>query len=172
MAGGIGLGLAGVAMAIYLYHGWRGHNKTPRTSVAAAPQRNADGQRQNGVDAAKSGPEKQPYDFYTMLPNLKVIVPMTEDGGTAPPVNEGDEISGQGIYTLQVGSYRELSDADRVKAQLALLDIEADIYTVKVSEETWHRVVIGPYHNTDKLRQITSRLRKNNVNFMVTKIRG
>jgi len=171
LVAGIGLGLAAVVSAVFLYHDMRKHNKVPRVA-AAAPASTGD-TKQNGKRAAEPAPEKPHYDFYTMLPNLKVFVPKNvENGSGSAPVNEGDEIESHGTYTLQVGSYRNLSDADRVKAQLALLGIEADIYTVKVSDETWHRVVIGPYNNSGKLRQITTRLRKNNIEFMVTKIRG
>jgi cell division protein FtsN len=167
----IGLGLAGIITAVFLYHGWRSHNKAHRAVVTAAGK--PDHGEHKNRKAAEPDKEKPHYDFYTMLPNLKVFVPETgSDSGGAIPPEEGDPLSSPGTYTLQVGSYRNLSDADRVKARLALLGIEADIYTVKVSEETWHRVVVGPYSNGNKLRRITTRLRKNNIEFMVTKIRG
>lgn len=166
-----GLGAAGIITGVYLYHGWRGHNKAPHTAVAGAVK--PEQAEHKGTKPATPEKEQPKYDFYTMLPNLKVFVPETgsDSGGVIPP-EEGDPISSPGTYTLQVGSYRNLSDADRVKARLALLGIEADIYTVKVSEETWHRVVVGPYNNPAKLRQITTRLRKNDIEFMVNKIRG
>lgn len=167
----IGLALAATMAAVFLYHGWRSHSKALHATVDVAAKTDPTEQRED--QAAEPAPEKPHYDFYTMLPNLKVFVPESGrvSGGTTPP-EEGDPINGHGTYTLQVGSYRNLSDADRVKARLALLGIEADIYTVKVSEETWHRVVVGPYSNAGKLRRITTRLRKNNIEFMVTKIRG
>ncbi len=172
MVGGIGIGLAAIVTAVFLYHNMRKHNKPPQTTTATPAETDKTTPK---TQAATAGPvpEKPHYDFYTMLPNIKVFVPKNDgDSGGSPPPGEGDTIDAHGTYTLQVGAYRNLSDADRVKARLALLGIEADIYTVKVSDEKWHRVIIGPYNNTDKLRQITSRLQKNNIHFMATKIRG
>ena len=172
MAGGIGIGLAAIVTAVFLYHNMRKHNKAPQTTVAA-PAKTDHTTSKKHTASEEPAPEKPHYDFYTMLPNIKVFIPENDsDSGGSPPPGEGDTIDDHGTYTLQVGSYRNLSDADRVKARLALLGIEADIYTVKVSDETWHRVVIGPYNNAGKLRQITTRLHKNNIKFMATKIRG
>ena len=172
MVGSIGIGLAAIVTAVFLYHNMRKHNKAPQTT-ATAPAETGKTTPKKQTASAGPAPEKPHYDFYTMLPNIKVVIPDNDgDSGGSPPPGEGDTIDDHGTYTLQVGSYRNLSDADRVKARLALLGIEADIYTVKVSDEKWHRVVIGPYNNAGKLRQITTRLRKNNIEFMVTKIRG
>ena len=45
-----------------------------------------------------------------------------------------------GIYFLQAGSYRNLSDAERVRRSLRKQGIEAKVQRVAVDTDVWHRV--------------------------------
>jgi len=77
-----------------------------------------------------------------------------------------------GTYVLQVGSFRHYSDADAFKAQLALKGFESKIQTVSIdNNNTWHRVRIGPIKEMQKLNRTRSQLRKNNLDFMLLKIK-
>ncbi|MBU0499852.1 MAG: SPOR domain-containing protein [Gammaproteobacteria bacterium] len=59
------------------------------------------------------------------------------------------EPAGAAVFMLQMGSFRNYNDADRLKASLGLLGIRADIQSVTVSgpsgQNTVHRVRGGPY---------------------------
>ena len=80
-----------------------------------------------------------------------------------------DDVTG---YVLQVGSFRDFSSADQVKAQLALLGIFADIQRVMLNEQdVRHRVRLGPYTGVDEMRDVRSRLRDNNIEFMLIELR-
>ena len=80
-----------------------------------------------------------------------------------------DDVTG---YVLQVGSFRDFSSADQVKAQLALLGIFADIQRVMLNEQDIrHRVRLGPYTSVDEMRDVRSRLRDNNIEFMLIELR-
>ena len=80
-----------------------------------------------------------------------------------------DDVSG---YVLQVGSFRDFSSADQVKAQLALLGIFADIQRVMLNEQDIrHRVRLGPYTSVDEMRDVRGRLRDNNIEFMLIELR-
>jgi cell division protein FtsN len=73
---------------------------------------------------------------------------------------------------LQVGSFRDLSEADRQKATLALIGLEADIQTVSIDgEETWHRVRLGPYQSLDALNEARGRLYENHIDTIVYKLK-
>ena len=63
-------------------------------------------------------------------------------------------------YILQAGSFRQHGQADQLKAQLALKGIQANIQTVNINNDTWHRVRIGPIRNLSKLNQTRKRLRE------------
>lgn len=54
-------------------------------------------------------------------------------------------------YIIQAGSFRQLSQAEELKAQLALSGFEASIQTFKLSpRDTRYRVFIGPFSTKDK----------------------
>ena len=111
---------------------------------------------------------KQHFDFYTILPEMEVVVPdvRNKDGQTAP-------VDKPGTYILQAGSFRSFSEADTLKAQLALLGVEAKIDTVTVNKtDTWHRVRVGPYQNLRELNKIRTRLLNNNINAILLKVNG
>ncbi|MDX1335912.1 MAG: SPOR domain-containing protein, partial [Gammaproteobacteria bacterium] len=83
--------------------------------------------------------EKPRFDFYTLLPELEVVIPegdyvveparQPKESPTSKPVAEEP-----GSYRLQAGSFKSLDEADRLKARLALLGVEASIQTVKVNK--------------------------------------
>ncbi|MDE0157293.1 MAG: SPOR domain-containing protein [Gammaproteobacteria bacterium] len=80
-----------------------------------------------------------------------------------------DDVTG---YVLQVGSFRDFSSADQVKAQLALLGIFADIQRVMLNEQDIrHRVRLGPYTSVNEMRDVRRRLRDNNIEFMLIELR-
>jgi cell division protein FtsN len=114
-------------------------------------------------------PKKSRYDFFTVLPEMEVIVPEQElekkrrqqETATAPGSN--------GSYVLQVGSFRENSDAEEMKARLALLGIMARVQTVTVNDATWHRVRVGPVSGTREADEIRRQLAENDIDSLVMK---
>lgn len=114
-------------------------------------------------------PPKTRFDFYTILPEMEIAVPDDDvtSAGKPKPVEE------PGSYILQAGAFRKLEQADRMKAELALLGVEASIQSVTIdNQSTWHRVRIGPYSDLGKLNQIRARLRDNNINAMLLRLKG
>jgi cell division septation protein DedD len=70
--------------------------------------------------------------------------------------------------TLQVGSFRRYEEADRRKAELALLGFAANVQAANVNGETWHRVKIGPMPDADA-RKLRDRLKAVGMNPMLVK---
>ncbi|MEJ2564544.1 MAG: SPOR domain-containing protein [Gammaproteobacteria bacterium] len=144
-----------------------------RTKHAPAPplgggQAPAAANREHAAVLAKPADKqsKQHFDFYTILPEMEVVVPDVRDnkGQTAP-------VDKPGTYILQAGSFRSFSEADSLKAQMALLGVEAKIDTVTVNNtDTWHRVRVGPYQDLRELNKIRTRLLNNNINGILLKI--
>ena len=121
----------------------------------------------------EASPEREPdtpkprFDFYKLLRESETIAPATQatDGSgaqqSAEPAQE---------FILQVGSFRRAQDADGLRAQLLLLNLDA--YTEQVelrNQETWHRVMVGPFENHSRMSSARSTLVSNNYNALVLK---
>ena len=74
---------------------------------------------------------------------------------------------------LQVGSFRRFEDAERLKARLALLGVQAGIQKVTTGGgETWHRVRLGPYGDLNQLDRVRGRLKQNGISTLLVKMKG
>jgi len=123
---------------------------------------------ERSTEAAK--PKKPRYDFFTVLPEMEVVVPEQELSRKAEPT--ADTITGkpQDSYILQVGSFRNPADAEQMKARLALLGSMATIQTVTVNGQTWHRVRIGPFKGARKADEKRRMLSDNQIDTLVMKV--
>ena len=169
----LGLGLA-------WYGASKGWIATPKTEPAAA---GAVSPRDETplADEMKSGtdkPSKSQYDFFTVLPEMEVVVPEQQlsankkaeadalakaQASDKPVTNDADN------YILQVGSFRASADAEQMKARLALQGFTATTQTVKVNDETWHRVRIGPVAGAQKADTMRSQLSSAGIDSLVMK---
>jgi len=111
--------------------------------------------------------KEQKFNFYTLLPELEVLIPESE---TQPPGTKSKTTASSKKhdsakqYVLQVGSFQNLTDAKKLKANLAFLGIEANIQHVTVNNQAWHRVRAGPYQNKQQLYQNQKTLKQNDIN--------
>jgi len=109
-----------------------------------------------------AGKEPQ-FDFYTILPEAEVSIPdhpQPPKDAAAVAVAKAE----QKQYILQAGSFGELAQADRQKALLAMLGIEAKIETLSVDGgKTRHRLLIGPFSDIVQLKAIEQQLLQNNI---------
>jgi cell division protein FtsN len=142
--------------------------KTQTQSVAVTPLP-ADAESAKKVEPQKpSEPEEPRYDFYTILPEAEIVIP---DYEIKTRVRE--ELVGKTKatkYIMQAGSFRETAEADRHKAKLAQLGIEAYVEKAKVGSVIWHRVKIGPYDNPSSVATIKELLQKNGIGVIVTEL--
>lgn len=117
-------------------------------------------------------PKKPRYDFFTVLPEMEVVVPEQELSRRAvipEPPTDAVAADSQESYILQVGSFRSSADAEQMKARLALLGSVARIQTVTVDDQTWHRVRIGPFNGARKADEIRRMLAENQIDTLVMK---
>jgi len=121
-----------------------------------------------------SKPEKPRYDFFTVLPEMEVVVPEQELKRIAKPspetTNNGVFTGNQDSYVLQVGSFQNVSDAEQMKARLALMGSAATVQTVTVNGQTWHRVRIGPFKGARKADEMRRMLADNRIDTLVMKV--
>ena len=136
---------------------WQNYReKQADAEVAATPKPEPRADKAPAGDAEEGAKN---YDFYDMLPKFEVVVPEKErevasDRGSAPA-----NIERPGVYVLQAGSYRQQAEADRIRAQLKMQGVDANVQRVAVDEDVWHRVRIGPITDLTELNRLRARLR-------------
>jgi len=161
----IGLGVAVVLMGRGYLPEIRQHLPTvdskPAAPDAAAP-----------ADEEIAEPKKPRYDFFTVLPEMEVVVPEQELSRKADKTGPQADATGEDAndsYILQAGSFRNASDAEQLKAQLALLGSVANVQEVTVNGQTWHRVRIGPFRGAREANEVRRMLADNQIETLVMK---
>jgi cell division protein FtsN len=159
---GLAIGLA-VAFAIYN----KDLTEEPQPQSAAQLPASMDAPIAQEPVVAEPVTEEVPesrFTFYDMLPKFEVIIPEEE-----PDVSQDHAVqvvAKPGLYVLQAGSFTALTDADRRRAQLALLGIESVIQRVAIDDKTYHRVRIGPIDDLDRLNLIRDQLRRAKIDVL------
>ena len=124
------------------------------------------------VDDEIAKPKKPRYDFFTVLPEMEVVVPeqeLSRKADKVEPVNDTVPAKAQDRYILQAGSFRNSTDAEQMKAQLAMLGSIATVQKVTVNGKTWHRVRIGPFEGARKADEMRRMLSDNQIDTLVMK---
>ena len=130
--------------------------------VAMAPSSGADSAASPA--GTKPGDAKQRFDFYTILPGKnEPKADQTSNANEAGPQRE--------VIYLQAGAFQKSSDADNLKARLALSGLEAQIQTATLSDSSvWHRVRLGPYATPEELNRARTVLRENKIEPSIIKL--
>ena len=114
------------------------------------------------------------FSFYKLLPKISVDVPKpgTEERKHPAAANDKQPTTQSLSYILQVGSFRDIHEADRLKAKLAFLGIEVHIEKVTLNAgEVWHRVRIGPLQSEREMNKIRGQLRNQQIEPIVLKVK-
>lgn len=183
---GIGVALGIAVSMLILFKDW-----APLLRKSSLPQPNAQAvapkaSDQAVADAAKAAaPPKKSFDFYSVLPEMEVVIPDAElsakakaeqarqalaasqaqaqpagaPAGVAPPALAE---SGNG-YMLLAGSYNDAHAADEAKAKLALLGIVARVQPVTINGKTWNRIMLGPYADASATEAAKQSLAENGI---------
>ena len=115
-------------------------------------------------------PEEPRFDFYTILPETEIIVPDYEINTRSREEKFGKAKTSK--YIIQAGSFRDFSEADKLRARLALMGIESRVEKAKIGNVIWNRVKIGPYTRSSSVSVIKKRLRSNGIDVIVTEIKS
>jgi cell division protein FtsN len=96
------------------------------------------------------------------------VVPEVETA--AGPSARAKPVDEPGSYVLQAGSFGAAGEADKLRANLALLGIESRVQRVTIDDDVYHRVRIGPISDLEKLNRIRRQLRDAHINAMLMKV--
>lgn len=131
----------------------------------------------SGVDNnnAKTGDDKNvkpdetktvtKFDFYTLLPEREVIVP--NDREAIKAAEKSKPVAGQQPTAatdteqlfLQAGSFRSAQEAERRRAQIKTLGLDAKVEEVTANTDTWYRVQAGPFTSREQLSKARDQLK-------------
>lgn len=115
---------------------------------------------------ANNDTPKPRFDFYKLLQESETIVPASETNQADKPLETTSNIE----YIIQVGSFPKAEDADKLRAQLILLNLDARVERVEIRKsEIWHRVLVGPFATQNALTTARTQLVKNEYNALVIK---
>ncbi len=134
---------------------------TPEKSV---PEKSAAPAPAAGVDEGKPR-----FEFYKVLTD--------KQDGTLPGQKDGADVlspedksasasikAAQEIYFLQAGSFSSAEDADKLKARLAMLGMEASVQIATIPDKgVVHRVRLGPYKGAVEMNKERMTLKQNGV---------
>jgi len=159
----------------------------PQTSTIAANFES--GENESTGEGAKQEDQNIPkprFDFYQLLKESEVVINNGRENSdntnrtsgnrqnTKPnnPPNNLDSNQTSHEYVLQVGSFQNPEDADRLRAELILLNLEVKTETVKVrNAEIWHRVLVGPFSSRDTMERARTTLASHDINSLLTQTR-
>ena len=137
---------------------WQNYREKTATTVAAdVPRPDPRPVKDASTGDAEEGAKN--YDFYDMLPKFEVVVPEKDHEVASSRGDTPANIEKPGVYVLQAGSYRQQAEADRIRAQLKMQGIDANVQRVAVDDDVWHRVRIGPITDLTELNRLRARLR-------------
>ena|SRR5258706_1419256 len=177
---GILIGLLGglcIALGVALYINKGANPFLQKKAMEKSTEKSTDPQKESsateaakpsaptGEKHAKSGEVKPRFDFYKILPGTEEAVTDKEFKRTSPAATKE-------IYFLQVAAFQNPSDADNLKARLALAGIETQIQTATLPDgQVWHRVRVGPFSSQDELSKSRAALKENKLEANLIKVR-
>lgn len=125
------------------------------------------------------------FTFYNELPNRHVTqirhaIEQHPQGATSTQSSDhrhhntrAPTYSNPQTIVLQAGSYKLWQDADRKRAELALLGLESSVNKAKLRDgTTWYRIELGPFNTGDALNHARNMLTNNGVDYYQKRTKG
>ena len=168
---GLGLGLA-VAIGVYLHSPAGSGTLEPRSIPAALaePSRTAPAASRSNEPPPQRAASENRFDFYEVLPQFEVVVPDDNGSPAAAVTARPRPAAAPGSFLLQAGSFSAAADADRLKANLALLGFESHVQRVTIEDDVFNRVRIGPIADLDAAKRTQRRLRDAGIDTLMMKV--
>ena len=124
-------------------------------------------------------PQQTNYDFFTVLPEIEVVVSDEEalPEKISPPVvntensDEPKPEAPSSAYMLQAGSFNRPADADAQKAGLALLGLSSVIQKITIhGRGDFYRVRLGPFITHSEMVEADERLKQEGIKALRLKV--
>ncbi|MBD8871295.1 SPOR domain-containing protein [Rhodanobacter sp. DHB23] len=117
-------------------------------------QAKAEQQSQRAAAATPAAPAPAP----ATQPAAPVNAPVATQNVEAAPASAVPQPTSGGGYLLQIGAFPDAAKAEATKAQLAMQGFVANVQSVTVNGQTFHRVRLGPFPSASALEATKQRL--------------
>lgn len=153
------------------------HREAPKAEAAKPAQpevaKTAPAPAPVSAPAAASAVAEQPkqhFEFYRVLTDKPDGTKSHEKAVAAPKETQPaaskptPAANSKETYYVQAGSFPNEGDAEKLKAKLALLGLEANLQTAQIPDRgTYHRVRLGPYKGSEEANKTVALLKQNGV---------
>jgi cell division protein FtsN len=192
----VGLAIGGVAFG---YLQFRDNWGQPASNLPQ-PNPQAQAPATSGEDAVPQPVErpKPKYDFYTLLPEKEVVIPDAEldaqaraeaakppapvgsadgatpdaaAGATATTEPSASATADSPSYLIQAGAFRGNTEAEALKAQIAMTGEIARVEVAQIKGNTVYRVRMGPYPNASALAAAKQALASHGITAQAIKVK-
>ena len=187
---GIGMLFAGIvigSLGTILWQGWRqGDGEVGsgiRRMMEASREQENRSDQPDPAPVVQQEPQQTNYDFFTVLPEIEVVVSEDEPPPQKPVTRteskpaddqaEVREVTPQPVsaYMLQAGSFNRESDAERQKASLALLGLSSSIQKVTIQGRgDFYRVRLGPFTSHARMVDADEMLKREGIRALRLKV--
>ena len=99
------------------------------------------------------------FEFYDILPKLKVL----DDNKKVIENKKFNKI------IVQIGIYKNYKYAESIKAQLLLIGLDSKIISSSNDKDTVFKVTLDPIDNQKDLDKVVSKLKSNEINYLLKK---
>ncbi len=166
---GIVLGLAIAGGVAWTLKKSPGPFMSPETPAGkSTPEKSVTEKSAAPAPASGVGEARPRFEFYGELTKQDAPLPGQKGGAEAlSPEDRSAPASikaAQEIYFLQAGSFSSAEDADKLKARLAMLGMEASMQIATIPDKgVVHRVRLGPYKGAVEMNKARMTLKQNGV---------
>jgi cell division protein FtsN len=139
-------------------------NNVPHEEMKPAPVAEKTAPQPNAV-AGNAGEDKPRFEFYKVLTDKQdTTAPAQANPKTA------DKAAAADTFFLQAGAFSNGEEADKLKARLAMLGMEATVQDANIGDKTLHRVRLGPYKSEDEYKKTLLMLKQNGIDATPTRV--
>lgn len=117
-------------------------------------------QSTNNLTAASYEQPTQ-FDFYNMLPKIKVETGNTSE--TKPQEKYQDKQQAESMYVLQIASVRSASEAHKIQNLLTEKGFTSHVVPITRGDQIWYRIQLGPFKNETEAESTKTLLQKQKI---------
>jgi cell division protein FtsN len=156
----------GLSLALISYIKFQGRIKAPAALVSVLEETKTPQQKPPAATHAA----KPKFEFYSLLPKMEVEVAHPNNTHPTSTTTSTSTALEKAKFRLQLASFKQFSDADSLKAKLALEGFKLEIAAITLPPgEVWYRVRTPVLNDRNTALNLQKKLQKQAVPSIVVK---